>query len=157
MHKSSTTQRRIKQTRPFRSLSHEAVIALFRTANVLEAHFASRIEPFGLTPAQFNVLRILRGAGEPLPTMEIGERMVHRTPGITRLIDRLEASGLIRRERSTTDRRQVFCSITDAGRELLQKLDPAVTDFDDTILADLSRGQKESLIAILEAIQVKLD
>jgi DNA-binding MarR family transcriptional regulator len=134
-------------------MAQQAVVAIFRTANVLETEFAAILEPAGITPPQYNVLRILRGAGEPLPTMEISNRMIHRTPGITRLIDRLEEAGLIARERSTEDRRQVFCSITDAGLKLLRQLDPVVDARDESFLDPLTRAQQKILLELLELIQ----
>jgi DNA-binding MarR family transcriptional regulator len=101
----------------------EAVTNLLRAADraarCLEGFFAD----YGLTGQQFNVLRILRGAGTPLPTMEIANRLIQQTPGSTGLVDRLEAKGLIVRERSTTDRRVWLCSLTAEGRALLTEVD----------------------------------
>jgi DNA-binding MarR family transcriptional regulator len=156
MNNESTVRERTGKARGFRSVAQEAVISLFRTANLLEARFASHLEPFDLTPPQYNVLRILRGAGEPLPTMEISDRMVHRTPGITRLIDRLEEAGLLRRERSSQDRRQVFCIITEAGLKLLRQLDDSVDVLDESFLAGLTRAQQKTFLETLELIQTKL-
>jgi DNA-binding MarR family transcriptional regulator len=104
----SQIQDEIKQRKPFHSLGQEAVISLLRTADVVRAHFEKQLAPYGVTLQQFNVLRILRGAGAGgLPTLEIGARMVERTPGVTRLIDRLERKDLVRRARGTEDRRVV--------------------------------------------------
>ena len=90
-----------------------------RVARELEMFF----EPYGITGQQYNVLRILRGAGEPLPTMEVAARMMQKTPGLTGILDRLERKQLIRRERSPDDRRVWLCSITKDGQELLRRLD----------------------------------
>ncbi len=125
----SRIQQEIKQTRPFQSKAEEAAIALMRTADLVRRAVAGIVEPCGITPQQYNVLRILRGAGENgLPTLEIAERMIEQTPGITRLIDRLERKRLVSRERCPTDRRQVFCRITKGGLELLATLDGPVSD-----------------------------
>ena len=89
------------------------------------------IEPYGITPQQYNVLRILRGAGaEGLPTLSIGERMIEQTPGVTRLVDRLERKGLVERTPCAKDRRRVFCRMTAKGLELLKELDDPVNRWD---------------------------
>ena len=119
----------IKQKRPFPSKGEEAMVALLRTSDLARRLAADVVEPHGITLQQYNVLRILRGAGDcGLPTLEIADRMVEQTPGITRLVDRLEEKKLAIRERCLTDRRQVFCRITPAGLSLLNKLDKPVAD-----------------------------
>ncbi|HXH40516.1 MAG TPA: MarR family transcriptional regulator, partial [Thermoanaerobaculia bacterium] len=110
----------LKQTKPFPSKAQEAAVALLRTADVLRRIIGAVVEPKGITTQQYNVLRILRGAGERgLPTLEIADRMIETTPGITRLVDRLETKKFVVRERCLTDRRQVFCRITPSGLSLL--------------------------------------
>jgi DNA-binding MarR family transcriptional regulator len=122
--KSSRIQREIQQRRPFRSRRQEASIALLRTADVVKRRMAKVIEPAGVTLQQYNVLRILRGAGDGgIATLEIARRMIEETPGITRLLDRLETKRLVRRERCPSDRRQVLCWITVDGTQLLGGLD----------------------------------
>ncbi len=143
-------QSEIKQTKPFSSPAEEAALALLRTADVVRRAIASVIEPHGITGQQYNVLRILRGAGEKgLPTLEIAERMIEQTPGITRLIDRLETKKLVLRERCKTDRRQVFCKITRGGLALLAKLDAPVTKA-DSILSKLTKRDLAQLVDILD-------
>src|SRR2546428_6106863 len=113
-------QREIKQTRPFGSKGEEAAVALMRTADLLRRAIGNVVDRYGITLQQYNVLRILRGAGrQGLPTLEIADRMIEQTPGITRLIDRLEGKHLVVRSRSTNDRRCVYCRITSAGLALL--------------------------------------
>src|SRR6476469_10714438 len=113
-----------------------------RTADLLRRLIGAVVEPRGITAQQYNVMRILRGAGEQgLPTLEIAERMIEQTPGITRLIDRLEAKKLVARERCATDRRQVFCRITAAGLALLAKLDEPVRDIAGEALQQLSKKE----------------
>ena len=122
-----------------------------RTADMVRRSVASVVEPAGVTPQQYNVLRILRGAGERgLPTLEIAERMIEETPGITRLIDRLELKGLVCRERCKTDRRQVFCRITAQGLDLLHQLDMPLQKADEAALQSLGHQDLEQLIALLE-------
>src|SRR4029079_16784201 len=120
----SRIQQEIKQTRPFRSKGQEAAIALMRTADLVRRAVGTIVEPHGLTIQQYNVLRILRGAGDKgLPTLESAERMIEETPGITRLLDRLEAKRFVARERCKSDRRRVWCRITKDGLAMLAKLD----------------------------------
>jgi DNA-binding MarR family transcriptional regulator len=146
----SRIQLEIKQTRPFASQTQEVAIALMRTADLIRRAVAAVVEPHGITPQQYNVLRILRGAGERgLPTLEIAERMIEQTPGITRLVDRLETKKFVVRERCKTDRRQVFCLITKDGLALLKKLDGPVAKA-DSILAGLSKRELTQLVELLD-------
>jgi len=150
----SAIQREIKQSIPFRTRSQEATIAILRTADVLRRRVSAQMEPHGITQQQYNVLRILRGArGKPMPTLDIGERLIERTPGITRLLDRLEEKGLVRRERCTEDRRQVHCFITAAGLELLAALDEQVDAGDDVVGQVLSDDELAALIGYLDRIR----
>src|SRR5687768_13037400 len=122
----------IKQTRPFRSKAQEAAVALLRTAHVLRRRFEAAVDRDGITLQQYNVLRILRGARGPLPTMEIAERMIEPTPGITRLVNSLEQRDLLRREQWAGDRRQMLCQITPAGLRLLSQLEEIMDALDDS-------------------------
>lgn len=147
----SRIAREIKQNRPFPSRQQEAVVALLRTADLLRRTLAAVIEPYDITGQQYNVLRILRGAGEAgLPTLEIAQRMIEETPGITRLLDRLEAKGLVARERCPSDRRQVTCRITAAGLDVVGKLDAPIQAADEQVLALLSRRELVTLIGLLD-------
>lgn len=150
----SPTQRAIRQTKPFRSPGQEAVIALFLAAERVRWPYEETLAAEGdLTMQQYNVLRILRGAGETgLPTLEIAERLIERAPGITRLLDRLEDKGLVERERSTTDRRQVVARITRTGRDLVARLDAPFDALDDDVLSELSQADLRTLVRLLERI-----
>lgn len=147
--------------RPFSRLSPlqlQAVSEVFRTADAMRRTFGSLLEPHGLTMQQYNVLRILRGGGgAALPTMEIAARMLEQTPGITRLLDRLEAKGLVSRERCEDDRRQVLCSITPAGRKVLGELDAAVDGTDEALLGDLGDAELRALVDALRRIRHQID
>ncbi len=150
----SRLQREIRQRKPFRSPQQEAGIALLRTADLVRRRVARVVEPQGITVQQYNVLRILRGAGkETLPTLEIARRMIERTPGITRLMDRLEAKHLVHRDRCPTDRRQVLCRISAEGLKLLEKLDEPVARADESALRTLERADLERLLVLLEAVR----
>ena len=126
-------------------------VSLMRTSDLIRRAVAAVIEARGITLQQYNVLRILRGAGsEGLPTLEIAERMIEQTPGITRLLDRLEAKKLVRRERCPTDRRQVTCRITGEGLALLATLDAPVAEAERVALSGLSPLQLRQLITLLD-------
>ena len=144
-------QQEIKQTRPFSTRSEEAAVALMRTADIVRRAVGAVVEAEGITVQQYNVLRILRGAGERgLPTLEIAERMIEQTPGITRLIDRLEGKQLVQRVRCLTDRRQVFCRITEEGLTLLARLDAPISAADAAALESLGDHDLAQLIQLLD-------
>lgn len=150
-------QHELHQKRPFATTAQEASISVLRTADHVRRHLAQTIEPAGITLQQYNVLRVLRGVHpDPLPTLEIGERLIERTPGITRLLDRLESKGLIRRQRSKTDRRLVECSITPGGLALIAGLDDAVDRADDSAVQGLSVSEQRELVRLLAAIRQQL-
>ncbi len=154
---SSRLQREIKQTKPFRSPAQEAALGLFRTTDVLRRQMTALIAPEGITAQQYNVLRILRGAGSTgLPTLEIAERMIEQAPGITRLLDRLETKRLVHRERCPEDRRQVTCRITTGGLTLLGRLDAVIDDADETLLGELTLTETRQLIGLLDRIRERL-
>jgi MarR family transcriptional regulator, organic hydroperoxide resistance regulator len=152
----SALAREIQQRRPFESARHEAALGLLKTVDVLRLHVSRVLEPFGVTDQQYNVLRILRGAGKDgLPTLEIAERMIERAPGITRLIDRLEKKGLVLRKRCTTDRRQVFCILAPAGDRLLSRMDAPVSRAHDALGA-VGDSDLKTLIRLLDAVRAGL-
>ncbi|MFP5354275.1 MAG: MarR family winged helix-turn-helix transcriptional regulator [Gemmatimonadota bacterium] len=147
-------QDELQQRRPFRSKREEFLLAVLRTAAVVRRPVLKIIEDRGISLAQYNVLRILRGAGEGgLPTLAIRERMIEEAAGITRLIDKLERAGYVRRERDATDRRQVFCRITEAGLRLLTELDPVVSTATEATLAHLDDARIEALLAQLAEVR----
>ncbi len=146
----SRLQKEIKKQKPFESAEQEAYLNLMRTAQILQEPFEKLMKPLNLSATQYNVLRILRGAGEPLPCGQIGDRMVTRDPDITRLLDRLEKRGLITRQRTATDRRVVLASITTEGLRLLKLLDQPVMDLHVKQLGHLGKDKLRSLIDLLE-------
>jgi DNA-binding MarR family transcriptional regulator len=140
-----------KQKQLVHSRRQDAVVSILRTANYLRRFSSPVFDQHGITSQQFNVLRILRGAGlEGLPTLDIAERMIERAPGITRLLDRLERKKLVRRERPSDNRRQVLCYITKPGLDLLQELDTPVRTQDKQALHRLDESEIEELIRLLE-------
>jgi len=129
--------RRIDPDDPAR-LGERALVAVLRLANDLSLEVAKALKPHGLTLHQYNVLRILRGAGPGgLTCSQVGERMLSRDPDITRLLDRLERSGLITRARDTADRRVVTSTISDRGLELLAGLDDPIATLDRELFGRL--------------------
>lgn len=144
----------IKQTRPFKSKSQEAYVTLMRTADDSKRFVSSVLEPEGITLQQYNVLRILRGAGsDGLPTLSVADRMIERTPGVTRLIDRMERKGWVSRQRCTEDRRRVWCRITDDGLALLARLDEPIDEIDNILVGALDPEELEEFIEYMNRIR----
>lgn len=150
----SRIQTEIRQRRPFGSVQQEATVALLRTASVVHRVLERVVEPFGLSLAQYNALRIVRGAGAGgIATLSIRERMLEDGTTITRLLDKLERAGLVSRERALPDRRQVICTATVAGKRLLDRLDPLVDASDAAAVATLAVGEAEELVRLLDAVR----
>jgi DNA-binding MarR family transcriptional regulator len=132
----------------------EATVALLRTASVVRRVLERVVEPFGLSLAQYNALRIVRGAGAGgIATLAIRERMLEDGTTITRLLDKLESAGLLRRERALPDRRQVICHATDDGERLLDQVDPLVDASDAAAVATLAEEEVEHLVRLLDAVR----
>ena len=144
----------IKQSKPFATVEEEFFLSLLRTADLLNMRLSTTLKPSGLSPTQYNVLRILRGAGKAgMACGEIGERMITHDPDITRLLDRLEKRGLVARSRQEKDRRVVMASITSAGLEALRKLDPALAAFQETELGHVGKKSLATLIDLLAQVR----
>lgn len=141
----------IAQEAPFSSTEEEAILNVMRTSDCLEHAFQQRTRGFGLTPTQYNVLRILRGA-QPcgLPCAAIGARMIAAEPDITRLLGRLKRMKLIRQHRDRHDRRVVLTQISDAGLELLRAMDPLIRRITVELLAGLNGAELAEMIRLLE-------
>ncbi|HEU6449902.1 MAG TPA: MarR family transcriptional regulator [Gemmatimonadaceae bacterium] len=134
--------------------AQDVTTAVLRTADQLRRSVAAALAPHGITSQQYNVLRILRGAHpHPLPTLEIAARMIEQTPGITRLLDRLEALKLARRERGVDDRRLVQCTITPAGLRLVAELDAPIDAANRRAVRSLDASQRRSLVRLLELVR----
>jgi MarR family transcriptional regulator, organic hydroperoxide resistance regulator len=154
--KPTPLQAAIRQGKPFSSPGHEAAVAILHTADTVRRRLSETVEPFGITLQQFNVLRILRGAGEEgVATLDVAERMVEQTPGITRLLDRLEAKALVRRQRCPKDRRQNLCWITPAGRALLEQLDAPALRASEACVSALKQTDQTTLIRLLDSVRGK--
>jgi DNA-binding MarR family transcriptional regulator len=145
----------IRQSKPFPSLQAQVVINLIHTARVVEEswiQYLKRTE--GISSSQYNILRILRGARPtPIKITDIADRMIHRDPDVTRLVDRLVKQGLVRRERDTEDRRVVLVEITGAGLALLARLDGPVVDQTKSVMAGLNQQQLRTLDTLLNEVR----
>jgi DNA-binding MarR family transcriptional regulator len=146
--------REINQKKPFNSVQEEAVLSIVRTADLVSLPMNEVLRSVDLSPSQYNILRILRGAGEQgLPCGEIGERMVRRDPDVTRLLDRLVKRGVVQRLRDETDRRIVRASISREGLALLESLDHPVVDTLKQSLSHMSQQKLRQLIELLEELR----
>ena len=147
-------KRELRQKRPFSGIQEEAVLALLRTADLVALPIAEVLRDAGLSLSQYNVLRILRGAGDTaLPCGEISERMVRRDPDLTRLLDRLEARGLVTRSRGASDRRVVLASITPEGLALIDALDAPMEAKLRERLAHVPATRLRALVDLLEDVR----
>jgi DNA-binding MarR family transcriptional regulator len=141
----------IRQQLPFDSLEEEALLNVLRTADVLLQRINTVLKPCKLSHSQYNVLRILRGAGpEGLACREIGERMITRDPDVTRLLDRLEGRGLLIRTRSEKDRRVVTARLAAEGLRLLEGLDRPIAEAARQPLQHLGEPRLRVLVELLE-------
>jgi DNA-binding MarR family transcriptional regulator len=147
----------LKQNRPFVSLEQEVYLSILRTASELSYAVDQFFGQFDITQSQYNVLRILRGAGaDGLCRNEISERMVTATPDMTRLLNRMEKAGWVTRERAEEDRRQVSTHITKSGMELLARLEKPTTDFVTPLFAGASISDLKIVLKVNDQIRTKL-
>lgn len=148
-----TLQNELKKRGPFDSVEQEATLAVMRTSDLLENRFARLLREYDLTLSQYNVLRILRGEGRPLPCLEVAQRMIQVAPAITRVVDQLLAQELITKTQSTDDRRVFEIDLTPSAKRLLKTLDQPILDLHATLLSNVSQGDLKALIRTLEAVR----
>jgi len=149
----SRLQAELKKRSPFETPTREVWLNLMRTTSQLQIEFERLFASFGLTSPQYNVLRILRGKGQPLPILEIAHRMIVVVPGITGLLDRLEKAGLVLRERCTQDRRVIYTAITDAAQQLLGRIDLPLQELYEDAMRPLDQSEQGELVRLLEKLQ----
>ncbi len=151
---SERLQRELKQSRPFDSVEQEVLVALqVATARSMEPFARQLRQEAEITPAQFNVLRILRGAGEPgLSCGEIAGRMIDRDPDVTRLLDRLVRRGLVERERDERDRRVVRVRLSPQGGKMLATLDETMQTLPTRLVGALGADRLTQLLTLLEDV-----
>ena len=149
-------QHELKKKRPFDWPEQEAALGVLRTSDQLQIRFARLLREHGLTPSQYNVLRILRGEGKPLPILEIASRTIAVVPGITGLIDRLEQAGFVNRLRCEKDRRVIYVALTDQGMTTLAALDEPLVALHRKLMGHLAQGELKELIRLLEKVREPL-
>ena len=143
-------QQELKKKKPFDSPEQEAILNILRTNDQFQNRFGRLLREFGMTSSQYNVLRILRGEGQPMPCLEIASRMIQVVPAMTGLLDRLEKQGLVGRERCTEDRRIVYVTLTDKASRLLGSMDEGVVNEHRALIGHLSRAELKELSRLLE-------
>lgn len=153
----SRLQHELKKKRPFDQPEQESYLNILRTNDQFQNRFGKLFREFGVTSSQYNVLRILRGEGKPMPCLEIADRMVQVVPAITGLLDRLESQGLIRRERCTVDRRVIYVDLTEKAVDLLSRMDRPVMDLHKALMGHLSVAELKELTRLLEKARISLD
>ncbi len=146
----SRLQSELKKKRPFDSPGQEAMLNLLRTNDQFQNRFGRLFREFGLTSSQYNVLRILRGEGKPMPCQEIADRMIQVVPAMTGLLDRLEKQGLITRERCSEDRRVIYVELMEKAKELLSQMDDPVSDLHERLIGHLTSAELKELSRLLE-------
>jgi len=149
-------QHEIKKKHPFEMLEQEAALNILRTNDRLSIRFARLFRDHGLTPSQYNVLRILRGEGAPLPILEIASRTITVVPGITGLIDRLERDGFAKRVRCEEDRRVIFVALLEKGEKVVNALDQPIRVLHKEVMKHLTRRELAELIRLLEKVRESL-
>lgn len=143
----------LKQNKPFQSLEHEAQLNVVRTGAILMDDVELLLKPMGISPTQFNVLRILRGSPKGLCRNDLRDRMLTRMPDVTRLLDRMEKIGWIERERDVEDRRMVWTRITDEGLRILAEVEDEVERTHRSRFASFSDQEMQTLIALLTKVR----
>ena len=147
---SAKLQHELKKRHPFDSAAQEAVLNILRTSDWIDNRLGRLFRGFGLTSSQYNVLRILRGEGKPLPSLEIAGRMIQIVPAITGLIDRLEKQELVVRQRCQDDRRVVYVAITRKAIDLLKRIDKPLDELQKRLVSHLSASELSTLSRLLE-------
>jgi DNA-binding MarR family transcriptional regulator len=145
----SQLQRELKKREPFESPEIEAILNLMRTGDQFANRFGRLFRQYGLTSSQYNVLRILRGEGKPMPSLEIADRMVQVVPAITGLIDRLEKQELVQRQRCSEDRRVVYVNLTPKAVKLLKQIDQPDIELHKQLMGHLTRKELKELSRLL--------
>lgn len=140
----------LKKRNAFEHPEQEALLNLLRTSDQFQNRFGRLFREYGLTLSQYNVLRILRGEGKPMPCLEIGERMIQVVPAMTGLLDRLEEQGMVSRERCSQDRRVVYISLTEKAKKLLDSMDQPVVDLHKELVGHLTVAELKELSRLLE-------
>jgi DNA-binding MarR family transcriptional regulator len=143
----------LKKRGSFDSIQQEATLAIMRTSDLLENRLARLLRDHGLTLSQYNVLRILRGEGKPMPCLEVAERMIQVAPAITRVVEQLLKLDLISKTQSSEDRRVFTIELNSAAKRRLKKLDTPILDLHKALLSNVSKTDMKALIQVLESVR----
>lgn len=154
---SASLRQQLKKKGPFDSLEQEAMLGILRTSDLLENRLARLLREHGLTPSQYNAMRIMRGEGEPMPCLEVADRMIQVAPAITRVVDQLVDRELIEKQQSDKDRRVFLVGLTPAGTRLLKKLDAPIQTLHQSLLGHVPASDLKTLNRILEMARAKID
>jgi DNA-binding MarR family transcriptional regulator len=146
-------QQELKKRRPFESPGEVATLNIVRTSDQVQIRFARLLRDHDLTPSQYNVLRILRGEGMPLPILEIASRTITVVPGITGLIDRLEQAGFVNRVRCEKDRRVIYVALAEKASKALAALDEPLQALHKKLTGHLSQAELKELSRLLEKLR----
>ena len=146
-------QRELRKKTGFVSPEQEAMLNILRTSDQLENRLGRLLREYGLTNSQYNVLRILRGEGQPLPSLDIAARTIQVVPAITGLIDRLEKQGLVKRRRGTQDRRVVYVEITTKAKRMLAKIDQPLMELHRRLLGHLHKKELREITRLMEKVR----
>jgi MarR family transcriptional regulator, organic hydroperoxide resistance regulator len=147
--------REISEPRPVATVCQETpFLSILKTADIIHRRYSEVMEPFGITFQQYNVLKIVRSAGtDGIPTTDIADGMIESSPGLTRLIDCLETKNLVRRVRSSEDRRVVTCHVTEAGATLLKKTEGSVKKAEQSIMKTMTSEHLATLKTLLAEVR----
>lgn len=148
--------RELKKRDAFESVSQEAALSILRTSDLVENRLNRLLRQHQLTNAQYNVLRILRGEGGPLPCLEIAERMIQVAPAITRVVDQLVANGLLKKSQSQQDKRVFLVQLTAAAKRVLNQIDEPISQLHDELLAGVTPADQKTLIRILNSLRAAI-
>ncbi|WP_047812699.1 MarR family winged helix-turn-helix transcriptional regulator [Rhodopirellula islandica] len=145
----SSLREELKKKGPFQSLEQEAMLGILRTSDLLENRLARLLRKYGLTPSQYNAMRIMRGEGEPMPCLEVADRMIQVAPAITRVVDQLLHRELVHKTQSSQDRRVFLVGVTEEGLALLRQLDEPIQNLHRELLGHVSAEDLQTLNRIL--------
>lgn len=148
---SASLRQQLKKKGPFDSIEQEAMLSILRTSDLLENRLARLLRQYELTPSQYNAMRIMRGEGEPMPCLEVAQRMIQVAPAITRVVDQLVDRGFVNKQQSDEDRRVFLVDLTKVGVRLLKKLDDPIQTLHQMLLGHVSKSDLKTLNAILES------
>ena len=141
------------KTKNFGTENQKVQLNILFTAGWVRCSVLAALKPYGITPEQYNVLRILRGEGKPLPCLEVANRMIQVAPAITRVVDQLLHLKLITKTQSENDRRVFEIELTHSAARLLKALDQPILDLHASLLSSVSKADLKSLVAILEKVR----